>query len=61
MKGEPAGDELVAIVAAYVIVMRERRTLAAVPAPAPASNWRQAARREAVGDARAPWRASIDP
>ncbi len=61
MKREPAGDDLVAIVAAYVIVMRERRTLAAVPAPAPVSNWRRAARREAVGETRAPWRASIEP
>jgi hypothetical protein len=49
----PTDDELVAIVAAYVIVTREQRRIAAVPAPMPA--WRRAARREGVApSARAP-------
>ncbi len=68
MKPEPSDDELVAIVAAYAIVVRDGRTLAPVPEPAPA--WRRAARLEGVGEAgaaarhtkhRARWRASSTP
>ncbi len=46
MKSAPGEDELVAIVAAYVILTRERRRLAVVPAPV--SRWRRVARLEAV-------------
>jgi hypothetical protein len=68
MKGEPGDDELVAIVAAYVILTRERRRLAAVPPPD--SRWRRTARLEALeaagagtGDVehRARWRAPLAP
>jgi hypothetical protein len=46
VKTAPADDELVAIVAAYVIVTREARRLAPVPPPMP--RWRAAARAEGV-------------
>jgi hypothetical protein len=68
MKTEPNDDELVAIVAAYTILVRDGRSLAPVPEPAPA--WRRAARLEGVGDAEAAardtkhrgrWRASTRP
>jgi hypothetical protein len=62
----PDADELVAIVAAYVIAARDRRGIAAVPEPLPA--WRLAARIElddaaAARDAqrRSAWRTSIKP
>jgi len=46
VKSTPGDDDLVAIVAAYVILTRERRRLAVVPAPM--SRWRRAARLEGV-------------
>jgi hypothetical protein len=66
VKPAPTDDELVAIVAAYAIVMRDGRALAPVPAPA----WRRAARLEGVDagiaaspdpERRTPWRASTGP
>ena len=66
MSAQPSADELVAIVAAYVIAARGRRGLAPVPEPVPA--WRVAARLE-LDDApaargvrrRSAWRASTGP
>jgi hypothetical protein len=49
VKSAPGEDELVAIVAAYVLLTRERRRLAVVPAPV--SRWRRAARLEGVDSA----------
>jgi hypothetical protein len=69
VKHAPGDDELVAIVAAYVIVTREQRRLAVVPTPA--ARWRLAARlgdidpsaAEALDPGRRPsrWRAPLTP
>ncbi len=66
MSEGPSADELVAIVAAYVIAARDRRGIAAVPDPLPP--WRLAARID-IDDAatardaqrRSAWRTSTQP